>query len=79
MRAKVTGDASFNSLKAEITCVSHDLHVIARNFTAENGNWIMATDNLQAGLYRVKVQTDNTSEDAPNPVHNLFKVADLGE
>lgn len=79
MRAKVAGDASFNSLTAEITCVSHDRPAIARNFTAENGNWIMTTGNLEAGLYRVKVQTDNTSEDAPNPVHDLFEVADLGE
>ncbi|MBN4005430.1 lecithin--cholesterol acyltransferase [Nostoc sp. LPT] len=79
MRAKVTGNASFNSLTAEITCVSHERPATIRNFTAENGNWILATDDLEVGLYRVKVQTDNTSEDAPNPVHNLFEVADLGE
>lgn len=78
VRAKVSGGV-FNSLTAEITCVSHDRPAIARNFTAENGTWVMTTDNLEAGLYRVKVQTDNTSEDAPNPVHNLFEVADLGE
>jgi hypothetical protein len=36
-------------------------------------------DKLEAGLYQVKVQTDNTGEDAPNPVHELFEVADLGE
>jgi hypothetical protein len=34
-------------------------------------------DNLKAGLYQVKVKTDNTDDDAPNPVHNLFEVADL--
>jgi hypothetical protein len=38
----------------------------------------MATDNLAAGVYRVTVKTDHPSEDAPNPVHNLFTVADLG-
>ena len=79
MQARVAGNASFNSLTAEITCVSHERSAITRNFAVENGNWIMTTDDLEAGLYRVKVQTDNTNEDAPNPVHNLFEVADLGE
>jgi hypothetical protein len=78
LRAKVSGNASFDKLTAEITCVSHDRPAIIQHFTAENGNWVATTDNLEAGLYRVKVQTDNTSEDAPNPVHNLFEVADLG-
>ncbi len=77
MRAKVAGDASFNSLTATITCVSHDRRAIARNFTAQNDNWVLTTDDLEAGLYKVKVQTDNTNADAPNPVHDLFEVADL--
>ena len=75
----VTGDASFNSLLAEITCLSHERPVITASFTAEHGTWVMTTDALKTGLYRIKVQTDNTSEDAPNPVHNLFEVANLGE
>jgi pimeloyl-ACP methyl ester carboxylesterase len=79
LRAKVSGGASFNSVTAEITCVSHNRPAIARNFTVENGTWVMVMDNLEAGLYRVKVQTDNTDGDAPNPVHDLFEVADLGE
>ena len=79
LRAKVSGGTSFNTLTAEITCVSHERPVIIENFVSENGNWVMITDKLEAGLYRVKVQTDNTSEDAPNPVHELFEVADLGE
>ena len=79
MQAKVSGDAPFNSLTAKITCVSEERPQITANFTPENGTWVMTTDNLKAGLYRVKVQTDNTSEDAPNAVHNLFEVADLGE
>ncbi|MCU0535730.1 MAG: lecithin--cholesterol acyltransferase [Hydrococcus sp. Prado102] len=79
MRAKVSGGASFNAVTAEIACVSHDRPAIACNFTLENGTWVMAMDNLEAGLYRVKVQTDNTDEDTFNPVHNLFEVTDLGE
>jgi Lecithin:cholesterol acyltransferase len=76
MRAKVAAGKAFNSLTAEITCVSHDRPAIVRDFTAENGTWVMATDHLAAGIYRVKVQTDNNSEDAPNPVHNSFVVTD---
>ena len=75
--AKVTGDASFNSLSATITCVSHERPAIACNFTAENGKWSVTTDALEAGLYKVKVQTDNTSSDAPNPVHDLLEIVDL--
>ena len=79
MRAKVVGDVSFNSLTAEIVSVSHDRPTLVENFIFENENWIVKTDNLDAGLYRIKVQTDNTSEDALNPVHDLFEVVDLGE
>jgi pimeloyl-ACP methyl ester carboxylesterase len=78
MRAKVLGGASFNSVTAEITCVSGDRPAIVRSFTLENGTWVMAMDNLETGLYQVKVQTDNTDKDTANPVHNLFEVADLG-
>lgn len=76
MRARVAEGTALNSLTAEIVCVSHGRPWIVRNFTAENGAWVMATDHLAAGVYRVKVQTDNTSEDAPNPVHNSFVVTD---
>jgi Lecithin:cholesterol acyltransferase len=78
MRAKISGSAAVNKLMAEITCVSEQHPAIDRNFTLEDGTWVMATDNLAAGVYRVTVKTDHPSEDAPNPVHNLFTVADLG-
>jgi hypothetical protein len=78
MRAKISGSAAVNALMAEITCVSEQRPAIDRNFTLEDGTWVMATDNLAAGVYRVTVKTDHPSEDAPNPVHNLFTVADLG-
>jgi hypothetical protein len=79
LRAKVSGTTSFNSLIAEITCISNDRPAITQNFVNDNENWVMITDSLAAGLYQVKVQTDNTSKEAPNPVHELFEVADLGE
>jgi Lecithin:cholesterol acyltransferase len=77
MRAKVAAGTVFNTLTAEINCISQDRPMILRNFTDENGTWVMATDNLPAGVYQVKVQTDNTSEEAPNPVHNSFVVTAL--
>ncbi len=78
-QAKVSGEGrSFNSLTAEIICVSEDRPVITRNFVSENETWLMTMDALEAGLYKVKVQTDNSSEDAPKPVHDLFSVTDLG-
>jgi hypothetical protein len=78
MRAKISGSAAVNALMAEITCVSEQRPAIDRNFTLEDGTWVMATDNLAAGVYRVTVKTDHPSENAPSPVHNLFTVADLG-
>jgi hypothetical protein len=77
MRAKVAEGTAFNSLTAEIDCVSEDRPVIIRNFTAEHDTWVMAIDNFAAGVYQVKVQTDNTREDAPNPIHNSFVVTTL--
>ena len=79
MRAKVSGVASFNALTAEIKCVSEDRPSIIQNLVNEAGTWTTAMESLSAGLYKVTVQTDNTSENAPPPVHSLFSVADLGE
>lgn len=75
MQAQVSKGTSFNSLVAEITCLSQDRPSIERKFTPDKQNWVMTTDPLEPGLYRVTVQTDNTGEDAPNPVHNLFEVS----
>jgi hypothetical protein len=77
MRGKVAEGTVLNSLTAEITCISQDRPAIVQNFAVENGTWVMTIDSLPAGVYRVKVQTDNTSEDAPNPVHNSFVVTDV--
>ena len=33
-----------------------------------------SVDDLLPGLYRVTVPTENTSEQAPIPVHDLFEV-----
>lgn len=79
LRANVSSGVAFSSLTAEIKCVSEERPVITQTLLNENGTWTMAMEPLATGLYEVTVQTDNTSEDAPNPVHGLFSVADLGE
>ena len=79
MRAKVSSNVSFNALTAEIKCVSEERPVITQTMVNEGDTWTMAMEALETGLYEVKVHTDNTSEDAPNPMHGLFSVADLGE
>ena len=78
LRAKVTGDVSFDTLTAEIKCVSEDRPVMTRNLIREGDAWALNIEALDAGLYQVKVRTDNASEDAPSPVHELFSVANLG-
>ena len=79
LRAKVSGAVNFSSLVAEIKCISEERPVITQNLANENGAWSMAMESLATGLYEMKVRTDNMGEDAPNPVHSLFSVTDLGE
>ncbi len=75
LKAKVSEGVSFNRLIAEITEVNQENSPIQADFTLENNTWTLTRDSLTAGTYRVKVYTDNQSEDAPIPVHNLFEVA----
>jgi len=77
LRAKVAGNAAFSALTAEIKCVSAERPVITQGLVNEAGDWTMAMEPLAAGLYKVKVQTDNRDDDAPSPVHGLFSVTDL--
>jgi pimeloyl-ACP methyl ester carboxylesterase len=70
---------SFGMLKAEIDAVSSENPSINLDFELQNHEWVLKAEDLtlKPGLYRIKVQTDNTGEDAPNTVHNLFEVADI--
>ena len=74
IRAKVTGAISFGKLQAEITSVSNGQPAIILDFEQQEQEWVLAIDSLQQGLYRVKVQTENLSDQAPTPVHDLFEV-----
>jgi hypothetical protein len=76
MSAKVGAGATFTTLTAEISDVSQETPSIVRNFEAKNDGWVLTTEHLAPGTYRVKVQTDNTNEDAPTPVHNFFVVTE---
>lgn len=77
IKAKVSEGISFSSLKAEITLVSEQSKTQSFTFNNQDHQWVLEMNSLDPGLYRVKVQTDNTSEDAPNPVHNFFEVVNL--
>jgi hypothetical protein len=76
MRARVGVGATFSTLTAEISGVSQDSPTIVRDFEGGNDSWVLTTENLAAGTYRVKVRTDNTNEDAPTPVNNFFVVTE---
>jgi hypothetical protein len=74
IRARVTGSISFGKLQAEITSVSNARPAIELDFVERGQDLVLELDGLQQGLYRVRVQTENSSEQAPTPVHGLFEV-----
>lgn len=77
------GNADFGALKAHISCVSDhhpDLDLDFIDHSVENSDqWLSSPENLslEPGLYRIKVTTEKTGEDAPNSVNDLFEVADI--
>ena len=76
MRARVISTPGLvtGKLKAEITSVSDEQPALNLDFEEREQEWVLAIDNLPSGLYRVTVQTENTSVQAPPPVHDLFEV-----
>lgn len=76
MRARVisTPGLATGKLKAQITSVSDESPAIHVDFEEREQEWVLAIDNLKPGLYRVTVQTENSSDQAPTPVHDLFEV-----
>jgi len=75
MRARLVGlPNSAIKLKADIQAVSGDRPPISLDFVEQEKEWVLAIEDLQAGLYRVRVRTDSSSEQAPTPVHDLFEI-----
>ncbi|MDZ8257005.1 lipase/acyltransferase domain-containing protein [Nostoc sp. ChiQUE01b] len=74
IQARVTGPISFGKLQAQITSVSQEQPAVNLDFGQRERDWILTIDGLQPGLYRVRVQTENSSDQAPTPVHDLFEV-----
>lgn len=72
MRAKLIGGSDV-ALKAEIRSVSRD-YAVTVDFVEQEKEWGLAIDHLPSGLYRVRVRTENNSEQAPSPVHDVFEV-----
>lgn len=72
------GNRDFGVLKGRIVCVSNHLPSVEVDFQGNSDGWSSSPENLnlEPGLYRIKVTTEKT-EDAPNPVNNLFEVADI--
>jgi len=78
MRGKVISSSPSNEkLKATITSVSHSETALNLDFEEQEKEWVLAIDNLKPGLYRLQVETENSGEQAPTPVHDLFEVVDV--
>jgi hypothetical protein len=75
LRAKLIGlPDSATNLKANIQAVSHKQAALTLDLVEQEKEWVLAIAHLQPGLYRVTVQTENTTEQSPTPVHDLFEV-----
>jgi len=76
LRARLVGmqDSAAGKLKAEIESVSGDRPSLSLDFVEQEKEWVLAIEDLPAGLYRVRVKAEGNSEQAPTPVHDLFEV-----
>jgi hypothetical protein len=75
MRARLIGlPPSATKLKAEIQAVTGDRSALSFDFVEQEKEWVLAIDDLPAGLYRVTVKTEISGEQAPSPVHDVFEV-----
>ena len=72
-------NADFGGLKARIECVSDNRPNVDLDFVASDDEWSSSPEglSLEPGLYRLKVMTEKTGEEAPNSVNDLFEVVDL--
>jgi pimeloyl-ACP methyl ester carboxylesterase len=75
LRARLVGlpHSDFH-LKANIQAVADDRPALTIDFVQQENEWVLAIEDLPAGLYRVKVEVANLGEQAPTPVHDVFEV-----
>jgi triacylglycerol esterase/lipase EstA (alpha/beta hydrolase family) len=76
LRARLVGlpDSASGKLKAEVESVSGARPSLTLDFVEQEKEWVLAIEDLPAGLYRVKVQAENLGDQAPTPVHDVFEV-----
>ncbi|MEM8721774.1 MAG: lecithin--cholesterol acyltransferase [Cyanobacteria bacterium P01_G01_bin.39] len=69
----------FGAVRGQIECISDRRPELTTNFSSNDDEWLTTTEdlNLQPGLYRLKVMKEKTGTDAPNPVTNIFEVAQI--
>ena len=78
IRARVISQLPISGkLKATITSVSDDVNTINLDFVEGEKEWSLTIDDLKPGLYRLKVETENSGQQFPTPFHDLFEVVDL--
>ena len=72
-------DENYGTVRGQIECITDRRPALTVGFTKQVGEWSTPSEalNLEPGLYRLKVMTEHTGTDAPNPVTNLFEVARL--
>jgi pimeloyl-ACP methyl ester carboxylesterase len=78
MRANLI-NVPLGQLKAEITCISQEKEPLNLSFKRSEEEWLLEIDSLDAGLYRIKVETENAGEQTPSPVNDLFEVVKIEE
>lgn len=78
IRARVISQSPISGkLKATITSVSDEANTLNLDLEEREKEWVLNVDDLKAGLYRLKVETENSGQQFPTPVHDIFEVVRL--
>ncbi|PSB43223.1 lecithin--cholesterol acyltransferase [Cyanosarcina cf. burmensis CCALA 770] len=79
INAKEIGISASNKLNAEITCLSEKRESINLGFEGSAQEWKLIVNNLQPGLYRIKVEAENSSNPPTTPVNDLFELGNKSD
>lgn len=74
MRVRLINYQNTGAVKAQIAPVAGTGTLLSVDFRQQEDEWALTVNDLAPGLYRVTVQTGNSSSGAPSPVHDLFEV-----